>query len=269
MALGEELASYQAAVNAALDQEFAHWRENRLQEACRYALLNGGKRIRPALVMMIGEALGQEVMPAAMAIELHHTATLIADDLPCMDDDEMRRGQPSVHIAYDEAIALLATFSLIAEGYRLLAKGEAAIVPLALEKIAAKTGLPGVTGGQFLDIYGGDLWETIERKTAALFEASFILGWLYGGGDPALVDQAEACGTALGNLFQLADDLQDYEEDLAQDKPCNTAIELGVEGAKQKMVDLANQYLALLEDLSIDSTQLQGIAQAVVSYGEE
>ena len=96
--------------------------KNTLRDACEYALLNGGKRLRPILVLMIAESLGaqHDVMPSALSVEFFHTASLIADDLPCMDDDHERRSRPSLHVAFGEDIAILASYALISEGYGCL-----------------------------------------------------------------------------------------------------------------------------------------------------
>ena len=141
------------------------WSKNTLRDACEYALSNGGKRFRPALVLMIAESLGHQAdaMEAALAVEFFHTASLIADDLPCMDDDEERRDHPALHVKYDEATALLVSYGLIAGGYGCLARcaqilkssnapfaQEAdRICVMALENSTFNTGLLGATGGQF------------------------------------------------------------------------------------------------------------------------
>ena len=140
--------------------------KNEVRDACEYALLNGGKRFRPALVLMIAKALGHgvDVIPAAIGIEYFHTASLIADDLPCMDNDDERRHKPATHRVYGEAVALLATYALIAAGYSCLAQNahliknshhpfasqSDRICVLALENATINTGLLGATGGQFL-----------------------------------------------------------------------------------------------------------------------
>jgi geranylgeranyl diphosphate synthase type II len=143
--------------------------EHHLKKACLYSLLNGGKRYRPALVLMIGDAIGTgaDISLAALAIEYFHTASLVVDDLPCMDDDDERRNRPSTHKIYGETMALLVSYALIAEGYRCLAqnakqlekgpwthsKNSDKICTLALECAGYNTGLLGATGGQYLDIF--------------------------------------------------------------------------------------------------------------------
>lgn len=224
---------------------------NRLREACEYALLSGGKRIRPLLVLMIGDALGHglDVGPAALSVEYFHTASLIADDLPCMDNDDLRRNQPTLHKVYGESIALLASYTLIAAGYgglhqncQLMKKAspfasnaETATV-LCLEAATRCAGLQGATNGQFLDLYPPDLTlQTLEKiifqKTATLFEISFVFGWLFGGGDVSRLAQIRSCAYHLGMAFQIADDLQDDLQDTSHESGVNIATLLGEEKA--------------------------------------
>jgi len=195
-----------------------------LVEACRYALFSGGKRFRPSLLLLVAEALQPEKLPldGACAVELFHTASLIADDLPCMDNDDCRRGLPSLHRKYGEATALLASYALIAGGYQLIgeeAKGASSSVALqALESASKNTGIHGATGGQYLDLFPPHLnekmvFEVFRKKTGTLFELSFVLGWLFGGGDLSLLPTVEATAHHFGLAFQLADDLTDLEKD--------------------------------------------------------
>ena len=134
----------------------------RLEEAMRYSLLAGGKRIRPVLALATAEAVGRptdEVLPLAAAIEMIHTYSLIHDDLPAMDDDELRRGQPTCHVAFGEDVAILAGDGLFAEALRLaLAEqsGEPAHVLAAVREVVTAAGTHGMVGGQFLDVAGGD-----------------------------------------------------------------------------------------------------------------
>lgn len=201
-----------------------------LREACHYACLNGGKRLRPILVLLIGEALGKErnLMPAALSVEYFHTASLITDDLPCMDDDDFRRGKPSLHRAYGESTAILASYTLIAAGYagihemsESLKKEEPrreALAMICLEEVSRSAGLRGATYGQFLDLSPPDTSEKtirtiIQYKTSTLFEIAFILGWLFGGGSESRLNEIKECAAHLGMAFQVADDLQDFVQD--------------------------------------------------------
>jgi len=155
--------------------------KSRLRDACEYALMTGGKRFRPALVLQIANNLGpQNAMPAALAIEVFHTASLIADDLPCMDNDKTRRNQPAVHIQFDETTALLASYALIAAGYQLLAENAAQVMDpdrgiAAVQLTSRNTGLVGAAGGQYDDIFPEELTkeaasEIIYKKTVTLIE---------------------------------------------------------------------------------------------------
>jgi geranylgeranyl diphosphate synthase type II len=132
-----------------------------LKEACIYSLLTGGKRFRPAIVLMVAKALnkGFDVLDAAIAVEYFHTASLIADDLPCMDNDDERRNKPSLHKAFNETTALLASYALISAGYRAIwqngQKNDKDLnkLSVALEVASFNTGILGATGGQFLGLY--------------------------------------------------------------------------------------------------------------------
>lgn len=255
-----------------------------LKKACEYALLNGGKRFRPTLVFMIAEALNQnrDVTSAALAIEYFHTASLIADDLPCMDDDDERRNKPTVHKIYGEAIALLTSYALIAEGYGAIAAclphndlknpNKAAegskIIVLALENAAFNTGLSGATGGQFLDISPPDLSmntlrEVIHKKTTSLFEIAFVFGWLFGGGDLQALSRVKACASHFGMAFQVADDLGDVEQDLKNGRKINMAGVFGIETAKHIFFEEIASYRSALIDLQIDSPALLGLATSL------
>ena len=129
-----------------------------LEQALRYSLLGGGKRIRPVLCLATGEALGRkprELLPAACALELVHTFSLVHDDLPALDDDDLRRGQPSAHVRFGEGVAILAGDALLTEAFRLVLgdqRGEPARVLAALGELAAATGVDGMVGGQYIDV---------------------------------------------------------------------------------------------------------------------
>lgn len=204
-----------------------------LRDACEYALLSGGKRLRPSLVLMIAEALGnrQDALPAALSVEFFHTASLIADDLPCMDNDDWRRGKPSLHKAFGESTAILASYTLIAAGYGgiyencekmrrdpLFQSRADAIALVCLDTATRCAGLKGATQGQFLDLFPTNSErETLEKivyqKTSTLFEVSFVFGWLFGGGDPAQLELLRRSASHLGMAFQIADDLEDGKQD--------------------------------------------------------
>lgn len=264
--------------------------KNALRDACEYALLNGGKRFRPALVMMIAKALGCEadVSQAAMGIEFFHTASLIADDLPCMDNDDERRNAPATHRVYGESVALLATYALISGGYACLAKNARMLknsahphahqsdhlCVLALENATYNTGLCGTTGGQFLDLTPPNLslslvQEVIQKKTVTLFEISFVLGWLFGGGDLNQLDLVKKSAAYFGMAFQIADDLDDMAQDLAHHHSINIANVLGKEHAKQMFHEEIKQFYQTLEDLKLMQSDLQALARLLVFQVEQ
>jgi len=240
--------------------------ETPLLKACRYALLNGGKRFRPALVYMMAEALdpAAKADEAALAVEFFHTASLIADDLPCMDNDAERRENPSLHIAFDEATALLASYALISCGYAQLAKNSR-LCPLALENCAYNTGIFGATGGQLLDLSPAEisetaLLETIHKKTTSLFEISFVLGWLYGGGEADALPEVKRTAASFGLAFQIIDDLGDLAQDAAQGHQGNFASFLGEEEAKRRARRELAFFKEKLKSLNLNAEPLFSIA---------
>jgi geranylgeranyl diphosphate synthase type II len=186
-----------------------------LEEAVRYALAGGGKRIRPVLCLATAEAAGGEVeeaLPAAAALELIHSFSLVHDDLPALDDDEERRGRPTTHVRFGEAPAILAGDALLAEAFRLAVSAR----PEMAQELAGAT--LGMIGGQYLDIDGGgrDRAELNRLKTGRLFEASVGCG-LWAAAVP-LADQEpwRAFGADYGFLYQLVDDVLD-EDGLARE----------------------------------------------------
>jgi len=213
-------------------------RPAKLHEAMRYSVFAGGKRLRPALCIAACEACGGTVvqaLPAACALELLHTYTLIHDDLPAMDDDTLRRGQPTCHIQFDEATAILAGDALLTMAFEVLADqphGGA----LTLE-LARAAGSRGVIGGQMEDIDAEgktpdtNLVEYIHRnKTAALIRAACVMGGISAGTDQQTLEQLARYGENAGLAFQLADDLLDESatvEELGKD--------IGSDRAKGKM----------------------------------
>jgi geranylgeranyl diphosphate synthase type II len=192
-----------------------------LEEAMRYSLLAGGKRIRPVLTLATARALGRdprEVLPTAAAIELIHTYSLIHDDLPAMDDDDLRRGQPTCHVTFGENVAILAGDGLFAEAYNLVLHrqpGPSERVLSALREISEAIGVAGMVGGQYVDVAGpadlgpGDLRRMHELKTGRLIGASVAVA-------PILLEASEEAQLALvrfagelGIVFQIVDDILD------------------------------------------------------------
>ncbi len=228
MGFQERYGRYRAAVEEYLEGLFTGERPyGRLQEAMRYSLLAGGKRVRPVLAMAVCEALGGEpeaALPLGCALELVHTYSLIHDDLPCMDDDSLRRGRPTCHKVYGEAMAVLAGDALQAEAFRLLAAapglsgGQRAEAVLAL---ASACGGDGMVAGQVMDIGQlaadeGPLRQLCALKTGALLRAAAGLGSIAAGASPEDRARAEDYAAHIGLAFQVRDDMLDVTADQAE-----------------------------------------------------
>lgn len=248
-----------------------------LRDACEYALLNGGKRFRPALVLMIAKALDRhvDVSLAAMGIEFFHTASLIADDLPCMDNDDLRRDKPTLHKVYGESVALLASYALIARGYECLVENgkllkqspypfsskSDEISLLAIENASYNTGVFGATGGQFLDLAPPNLTletlkEVVHKKTGTLFEISFVIGWLFGGGEIVKLPLVKKCSHHFGMAFQIADDMGDSEQDIKNGRAINFANVLGKANAIKLFQVEVKAFKDCLKELGLQSSEL-------------
>jgi geranylgeranyl diphosphate synthase type II len=199
----------------------------RLEEAMRYSLLAGGKRIRPALTLefarLCGAAIDTDIIDIACAAEMLHTYSLIHDDLPCMDNDSLRRGKPTNHVVYGEWLALLAGDALQAEAFTAILKTK--LPPgrkaQAAEALAAAAGREGMCGGQYLDIAGEnnsdltavEIYAIHEKKTAALIKAACVMGCVAAGAGRTKIRAAEAYGGLIGLAFQIQDDILDVEGD--------------------------------------------------------
>jgi geranylgeranyl diphosphate synthase type II len=194
-----------------------------LEEAMRYSLLAGGKRIRPVLALATARAAGRDpadVLPLAAALELIHTYSLIHDDLPAMDDDELRRGRPTCHVKYGEDVAILAGDGLYAEAFRHVLqhqRGEPAHLLAAVAELAAATGVDGMVGGQYIDVRGlvedggATLRRLHELKTGRLIGASVECVLLLAGEKPGgtTLEHFRSFAAELGLLFQIVDDILD------------------------------------------------------------
>lgn len=202
--------------------------DGRLIEAMRYSLLAGGKRLRPILALAACEAVGggrAQAIALACALEMIHTYSLIHDDLPCMDDDDLRRGKPTNHKVFGEALATLAGDGLLTEAFLVLARAPAppAVLVEVLAEVAAAAGSGGMVGGQALDILCEGQAITLEqleylhgRKTGALFLAAIRGGARLGGASPAQLAALSDYGRALGLAFQVIDDILDVEASTEQ-----------------------------------------------------
>ncbi len=207
----------------------ARARPARLHEAMRYSLEAGGKRLRPVLVLATAERFGvrdDRALPAAVAIECIHTYSLIHDDLPCMDNDDLRRGRPTAHKAFDEATALLAGDALLTHAFALLATAHASQPELAaalVRELADTAGSRRLIGGQMEDLLAehksdatADELEYIHlNKTAAMIEAALVMGGLVGSAKEEEVERLRAAGRHLGLAFQIVDDVLDATADSA------------------------------------------------------
>jgi len=211
-------------VRQALDRTLAATDEHsqRLYEAMRYMVLGGGKKLRPVLVLLAAEACGgsaEEAMPAACSIEMVHTYSLIHDDLPAMDNDDLRHGKPSCHRAFGEAMAILAGDALLTEAFAVLATGvaDAAKARRLAAELAGAAGAPGMVGGQAADLAAERQGSCDERlldiihrtKTARMIEAAAVMGAIVAGAGEHYERSLRAYGAHLGMAFQIADDILD------------------------------------------------------------
>jgi len=252
--------------------------KNKLRDACEYALLSGGKRLRPIITMMVGEGLGNDldVSAAALSVEFMHTASLIADDLPCMDNDDERRDKPSLHRNYGESTALLASYSLIFAGYEKIHENtevmKAARPPfsgfagdvcsLAIQAASKAAGIAGATHGQYLDLYPPNhsfetVKEVLYKKTVTLFEVAFVFGWLFGGGMLSRLDEVKRCAYHFGMAFQIADDMGDVAQDERNHREINAVKVLGSERALNVFQKEIEQFQNHLKSLNLDTPSFE------------
>lgn len=264
-----------------------------LHEAMRYAVLGGGKRVRAALVYAAGEAAvhGAELSSAqikaldhaAAAVEMIHAYSLVHDDLPCMDDDELRRGRPTVHIAYDEATAMLVGDALQAQAFELLAEMPIApaLVVQAVSALAKAAGSQGMVGGQAIDCASVDKTLNLEQlrqmhllKTGAMLEVSVLLGGIVAGASSSIRQHLLDYARAIGLAFQVVDDILDVTvdtatlgktagKDAAHNKPTYVSI-MGMEASQQLLADLKAQAHKAVLPLGAGAQSLTYLAQFIV-----
>ncbi|MHB9074959.1 MAG: polyprenyl synthetase family protein [Desulfobaccales bacterium] len=259
----------------------------RVTQAMHYSLFVGGKRLRPILCLAAAEAVGGdagEVLPVACALEMIHTYSLIHDDLPAMDDDDLRRGQPTCHKQYDEATAILAGDGLLTEAFRILAaaagkyEGRERVLLDVVNLVASAAGYQGMVGGQMLDLLAEGRQvtlkelETIHRaKTGALLTAAVRAGALMGGGNRAEVSALTTYGEKFGLAFQITDDLLDVEGETAEmgkaagmdekrQKATYPAV-LGLEATRAWSRRLVVEAVASLESFQAKAEPLRELAQ--------
>lgn len=286
------LKRYRAQVQSALDARLppAGDEPRQLHEAMRYAVLNGGKRVRAVLVYATGETVGtpaEALDDAACAVEMIHAYSLVHDDLPAMDNDDLRRGQPTCHRAFDEATALLAGDALQSLAFEvLLRNGDQISVPqrLAMARaLASASGSRGMAGGQAMDLSAvgktlgpAELENMHVHKTGALIRASVRLGALGRDGVDeetlALLDRYACC---IGLAFQIRDDILDVEgdtevlgkqsgADIARNKPTYPSL-LGMGPAKQKAADLHEDAMKSLAGFGPEADPLRWLSEYIVS----
>jgi geranylgeranyl pyrophosphate synthase len=266
-------------------------------QAMRYSLFAGGKRFRPVLTLAAAEAVapGDEArqmlaMPAACAIEMVHTYSLIHDDLPAMDNDTLRRGKPTLHVVHGEGMAILAGDGLLAEGFALLARepdstGQPALGArklAAMQRIAEAAGAAGMVGGQAIDLRAvghtldaGGLREMHARKTGALIRAAAVSGAIMAGGNDTQISAIDTYADALGLAFQIVDDILDVEgdagnlgktagKDAAANKPTYPAL-FGLDESRRLAEAAVSDALDAAAAVGPASGRLAEIAQWVVS----
>ncbi len=259
----------------------------RLHEAMRYATLGAGKRVRPLLVHAAGEACGGADLAAldaaACAVEMIHVYSLVHDDMPCMDDDDLRRGKPTVHVQYDQATALLVGDALQSLAFDVLARmpvAPAAVVQ-ALQVLTVSAGSPGMAGGQAIDLASVGKRISLEElefmhrlKTGALLRGSVALGGIVAGAPGEHLRALDVYARAIGLAFQVVDDILDVTADAAQlgktagkdaaaDKPTYVSL-LGLDAARKLAASLRDEAHAALSPLGAAAERLAGLADFIV-----
>jgi geranylgeranyl diphosphate synthase type II len=265
--------------------EFSDECPARLRDAIRYGLLGPGKRIRPQLVFLAADACGgqqQRALPAACAVEMIHAYSLIHDDLPAMDDDDLRRGRPTCHKVFGEALAILAGDALVALAFEVLATRiePAGTAARCCAELARAAGAAALVGGQAADLAGdrvGECRELLEqihrRKTAALFEASLRLGGLTADADADQLLALGAYGGKLGLAFQISDDLIDAAgsesaagkrvgKDSQHGKLTYPKL-LGVAASRRRTAELVDEACQALELFGTRAAALEALARQI------
>lgn len=292
--LGEYIMSKQPAIIKALEESVVspEPQTDLISESMRYSLMAGGKRIRPVLCLAACEMFGgdEEVaMPTAVALEMIHTMSLIHDDLPSMDNDDLRRGNPTNHVVYGEDIAILAGDSLLSTSFQWVAqntpqdKVEATRILDVIARLGKSVGAKGLAGGQVMDLVcegkGDDV--TIEdlrwihtHKTAALLEVAVASGAILGGATPEEVKLCEKFALNIGLAFQVADDILDITqstEELGKTAGKDDAVDkttypklLGLDGARAEAERLVSEAKEALESFGERATPLLALADYII-----
>lgn len=281
--VAEYLDERARAADAALEQAMESWADAPagLRDAIRYSLFAGGKRLRPVLALGAAETVCGDyavALPAACAIEMIHTYSLIHDDLPSMDDDDIRRGKPTLHRAFDEATAILAGDALQAMAFEVAAKtGHVEVV----REIAEAAGVLGMVGGQFMDLAGegkdlplAEIQDLHRKKTGALIRGAVRTGAMLAGADAEQLRVLTDYGEHVGLAFQIADDILDVVGDddemgkrsgmdRARRKSTYPAL-VGLEEARRLAAEAVVQAQAALESFGPEAEPLRDIARYVV-----
>src|SRR5690625_3077420 len=265
-----------------------------LHQAMRYAVMGGGKRIRAALVYAAGDASRQFGVSAsaqdlaldyaAASVELLHAYSLVHDDMPCMDDDDLRRGRPTVHVQYNEAIAMLVGDALQPLAFDILSQMPVApaLVVQATQLLARAVGSQGMVGGQAIDcdsvgsmLTSEQLQQMHRMKTGALLEASVLLGGIVAGASSAVREGLERYASAIGLAFQVVDDILDVTsdtatlgktagKDAASQKPTYVSV-LGMDASRELLQKLADDAREALRPLGPSAAPLSGVVDYIVN----
>lgn len=265
--------------------------QEQIVDAMRYSALAGGKRLRPALTMEFCRAScgdWKPALPFAAALEMIHTYSLIHDDLPCMDNDDLRRGKPTSHKVYGEAMAVLAGDALLTQAFELVTNIaytgsiSPAVALRAVNDLAKQAGVLGMIGGQVLDLKAehknldyNALIRLQERKTGALMRTAAHMGCILGGATDAQVAAADQYATALGIAFQIQDDILDIEgEEAKLGKPIGSDFEndkstfpklLGIPACHEKVLALTEEAVQSVCDIFDDTSFLESLASSLIN----
>lgn len=255
-------AQHRDAVDECLQSRFNDAWPVAFREATLYPLRTGGKRIRPLFCFAACEAVGGEITAdvthVAAAVELIHTYSLVHDDMPCMDDDDERRGKPATHIAFGEPAALLVGDALLTEAFRTLAHTSLSpeVQIRLVAELAEGAGHVGMIGGQAADIGLGGPVEDVETlmrlhngKTGALIRTAIRMGGLAAGADAQQLDALTRYGAAIGLAFQMADDVLDAEEDAGDDGPPSYVKLMGIDETQAQTRTLLSEALSAADEL--------------------
>ena len=287
-----EMKRLKAVVDEALAQHLNHQPEDVpevLRHAMSYAVLGGGKRLRPILTLAACQALGKQLeraLPAGCALELIHAYSLVHDDLPSMDDDQERRGKPTVHVKFGVPAAILTGDALLSEAFQILSTPTRSLpAELRLKivsEVARASGAAGMVGGQQYDMSAADDRPDLDgiarlhaMKTGALFRAAVVCGGLAGEANPTELEKLERYGRLVGRAFQVTDDLLDLQESRASEDAETTgdphedavslAVQLGEKGSRAEAKRLVSEACEIANSFGERGWLLEGLARLIES----